>query len=337
MGSLSIDVPDAVKISDMVSSGSESAVKCIDSEGVVQHVFVAPAATIGNSAVLYPGSRLERFSVLGNDSVLPMGKFLQEFTRQQGHMQYKMEPDKALLALMEADNNTESNESSMSMPRFFSLRCATTLWLLTPVARFLRWTCPLMLTIVVLQYSIGGAVPVYVASQGLGFVLATLWVRMLSYLSGQRSKWEAGEASVFTVASMVAHGLLSPSIYSVLSGTPFMTAAARLAGFRVGRGAVMLTRLQLESSLVSYGDESVVETGCQVEGHYLETLKFKYHPTSAGRRAWVQSGSRVMPQVVMEDCSRLLPASTILPGEVVNKGWIWGGGMPASPWLQSVA
>ena len=55
------------------------------------------------------------------------------------------------------------------------------------------------------------------------------------------------------------------------------------------------------------------------------------HCCSVGGGAWVQQGARVMPGVAMGAAARLLPACTVLPGEALGEGTLWGGGVPASP------
>lgn len=197
-----MDLPDTINISGAVSSGSESAIRNIDGEGIVQEVSVSPAATIGNTAVLYGGSRLGKLSVLGNDSVLASGTQIPDLTRKQGSMQYKTEPDKAILDLL----NDDEDESRT----WYSLRIMGALWLLSPVTRILRWFCPVLLTIVVLDFGhYAGAVFTFIGAQGFGFVLAALWIRVLSLICGIRSRWKAGEGKVFSVSTMVAHGMSS--------------------------------------------------------------------------------------------------------------------------------
>ena len=100
---------------------------------------------------------------------------------------------------------------------------------------------------------------------------------------------------------------------------------------QVGAGAVVSGMLPLEHDLVSIGAGAVVESSAFVEGHMLEALKFNYTPCAVGARAWVQQGARVMPGVAAAAGTRLLPASTVLPGEALAEGTLWGDGVPANP------
>lgn len=96
-----------------------------------------------------------------------------------------------------------------------------------------------------------------------------------------------------------------------------------------------MTTLPLEQSLVSFGDDVVADTGSIIEGHHLENLKYKYYPTHIANRCWIQNRARMMALVNVKDGARVLPASTVLPGETIDAGWVWGGGSPATPLLNS--
>ena len=352
LGDLLIHVPDAVTLDSYTSFGARSVIKCITADGIVKPIHIMLGATVGNSAVLYPGSCMHMLSVLGNDTVLQSDAVLKESKRLQGRVEYEMVPDELLASLMAvhaAEQNatvstttgttTTGDKDKMAAvkpsviePPLYTVRAVIALWLLLPVTRLLRWGVLLLATLTVASASQAAIAPLYIFGHFFTFILASLWLRLLPTMIGYHRRWAEGEANVFSVSAQLAHGLLSPDVMAVWEGTPFLTWIARLVGFSIGTDTMLSSRLQLERSLVRYGRGAVVDSGCQVEGHYLETLKFKYHPTSMGEQAWVQSGSRVMPLVQMGARSRLLPASTVLPGEVVEPGWVWGGGMPAGPW-----
>ncbi len=327
LGALHVTVPDALDAADAATSGGESAAYCLDAAGVVQSVRLGVGAVVGNSAALYPGSAVGRFAVLGNDSVLPAGDELGENVRMQGQTRYVVAPDEKLPGGL-------LGGSAAAAPRLYDARVTLALWAAAPVGPLLVWLAAVPATLGVASVAGWGAVPVYIAAVGVGAALNALWLRALPRLCGMRARWAAGEAGVFSVAAQLCHGLLSPPSLAGLQGTPFLPAALRLVGFEVGRGVQLLCCAPLERTLVSFGAGAVVDSGCQVEGHYLEPLKFKYHATSVGARAWVQAGARVMPLVSLGDGARLLPASTMLPGEAVLPGWVWGGGVPASPLLE---
>lgn len=125
-----------------------------------------------------------------------------------------------------------------------------------------------------------------------------------------------------------------------MQGSPYSRRRAALAFpapnpptpcLQVGAGAVVSGRLPLEHDLVSIGEGAVVESCALVEGHDLEALKFTYRRCSVSPSCWVQQAARVMPGVTAGAGTRLLPASTVLPGEALADGTLWGGGVPASP------
>lgn len=51
---------------------------------------------------------------------------------------------------------------------------------------------------------------------------------------------------------------------------------------QVGRNAVLMGQPPLERTLVSFGADTVVDSGAVVEGHYLEGLNFIYRPVRWG-------------------------------------------------------
>ena len=58
IGGLATTCHDALALGDLTSSGSESFAYCIDGDGLVRPVRVDAMATLGNSAVLFPGSHM---------------------------------------------------------------------------------------------------------------------------------------------------------------------------------------------------------------------------------------------------------------------------------------
>lgn len=64
-------------------------------------------------------------------------------------------------------------------------------------------------------------------------VLAGAWLKMLPTLTGMWKHWEAGFASVFSVAATLAHSYLSSPSFAPLLETPFNRWAYRGLGFQV--------------------------------------------------------------------------------------------------------
>lgn len=100
------------------------------------------------------------------------------------------------------------------------------------------------------------------------------------WVCGIRKLWAQGSASVFDLRAQVQHGFFASSRASldVFAGTPFMNWIYRALGFSIGRDAILMCRQPPEASLISIGDETVIETGAYVNGHYMEFQHFIYKP-----------------------------------------------------------
>ena len=223
----------------------------------------------------------------------------------------------------------------IDLPWWHSTVTLLVLFSTAPVAHFFLWI-PLAVAATLLKATFWWLIPLgYVVMVGVGALLAVLWLRFLLEVSGIRKLWAAGSASVFDIRAQVihAHFSINSAQLDVFDGTPFAVWIYRLLGFSVGDGAVLLGVQPHEAAMVSIGANSVVEAGAQVDGHYLEFLKFIYHSVKIGEGCWVQEGARLMPSTEMKEGSRVLPASMVLPGDTLEERMVWGG-LPAEPIIE---
>lgn len=144
LGGLVPALHDALVVGDLVSSGGESFVYCIDASGVVQSVTLDAGATLGNNAVLYPGARLHEGSLVGNDTVLAAGAQLHPRMRQQGSAIYTTDAGR------EGGKDLEGGDSKggvaprpeILVPRLHALRVLAAQLAVGPIEPLLRWAVP---------------------------------------------------------------------------------------------------------------------------------------------------------------------------------------------------
>lgn len=208
ISALHMTVPDAIEIADNVSSGSNTVAKCIDADGVVRRTVLDLGCTVGNNAVLYPGACVGKLSILGNDSVLKSGETLPPLSTRQGRSTYKSAAARAFDNM--SSDDMEGIESGAQWeaakePKFQSLKISLAMYVLAPTTYAMRWLFPVLITSYLATYFLLIPIIVFLASESVGIICAALWVRLLSYVSGMRSKWKAGESNVFYLATAIGH------------------------------------------------------------------------------------------------------------------------------------
>jgi len=262
-----------------------------------------------------------------------------DYVRAQGSLDYtviKPERDDSMergidLPYIVAQSRAQV-EDAVTLPWWHCPATIITLLLLGPIAPILLWV-PLAIVASLLKNLYWWLIPVaYVIMVGFGSLLAIVWLRVLMELTRIRSAWATGSVSVFNIRAQIIHAYFNVASASidVFHGTPFTLCIYRILGFKVGKGTILLCPQPLESALIEIGEESVIESGGRIDGHYMEYQRFIYHKVSIGNRCWVQEGARVMPYTQMKDGSRVMPASMVLPGDVLDKNAIWCG-LPAEP------
>ncbi len=115
-----------------------------------------------------------------------------------------------------------------------------------------------------------------------------------------------------------------------LPGTPWQNLLSRLAGLRVGRRLFDDGCVVPEKSLVTLGDDVVLNADTVLQGHSLEDGVFTSDRIRVGSGSCLGVGAFVhLGTVIGEDC--LLDADSFLvKGEQMPDGSVWGGN-PAAP------
>lgn len=343
IGGLSIVEFDALEVSDKVCSGSDSVIFATNADGIVEKIVLKEESTIGNASVLYPGCEIHARAVVGNDTPICRGRVLKDNVRAQGSLDYTVIRPTGGSHLQDAMENgidvpyiishSQSHvDSSLSLPWWHTPATLITLMAIGPIAPVLLWV-PLAVVASLLKQTYWWLIPVaYVVMVGVGSLLAVLYLRLLLEASQVRKHWKHGSVSVFDIPSLLIHSYfnIAEANIDAFHGTPFAVYIYRILGFTVGRGAILLCPQPLESGLIEIGEDSVIESGGKLDGHYMEYQKFIYHSVRLGERCWVQEGARVMPYTVMNDGSRVMPASMVLPGDSLAEGSVWCG-LPAEP------
>jgi non-ribosomal peptide synthetase-like protein len=116
----------------------------------------------------------------------------------------------------------------------------------------------------------------------------------------------------------------------VFNGTPYKSLVYRALGARVGRRVLDDGSWFTERSLVTIGDDCVLNEGALIQGHSLEDGVFKSDHIVMGSGCTVGTAAFVHYGVRMEDGTHLAADSFLMKGETVRAGEHWGGN-PARP------
>jgi non-ribosomal peptide synthetase-like protein len=115
------------------------------------------------------------------------------------------------------------------------------------------------------------------------------------------------------------------SYLTVFDGTPFKNLIWRGLGVRVGRRVFDDGCFLTERTLVSIGDDCVLNAGSKVQCHSQEDGVFKSDRTSIGAGCTLGVGAMAHYGVTMADGSELATDSFLMKGEEVPSRARWGG------------
>ncbi|MFC5141332.1 Pls/PosA family non-ribosomal peptide synthetase [Actinomycetospora rhizophila] len=116
-----------------------------------------------------------------------------------------------------------------------------------------------------------------------------------------------------------------------LPGTPWQNLLWRLAGLRVGRRLFDDGCVIPEKSLVTLGDDVVLNADTVLQGHSLEDGVFTSDRIAVGSRSCLGVGAFVHHGTAIGEGSVLEADSFLMKGEQVPAGSTWRGN-PAAPW-----
>jgi non-ribosomal peptide synthetase-like protein len=115
-----------------------------------------------------------------------------------------------------------------------------------------------------------------------------------------------------------------------LLGTPFISAALRLMGCKIGKWCYLETTLFSEFDLVEIGDRACLNIGSTVQNHLFEDRIFKADRIKIGKGCTVGNMGVVLYGTEMQDGASLGPLSVLRKGEVLPANTRWQG-TPCAP------
>jgi non-ribosomal peptide synthetase-like protein len=111
----------------------------------------------------------------------------------------------------------------------------------------------------------------------------------------------------------------------ILDGTPFKGLVWRLLGVRIGARVFDDGCVVMEKTLVTIGDDAVLNAGSIIQPHSQEDGTFKSDRISIGSGCALGVGSLVHYGVTMGDAATLAPDSFLMKGTDVPPRTPWGG------------
>lgn len=336
---LTCHTPDALILGDYMCSGGQSVASCINNEGIVRPITLGMGTTLGNHTLLFPGATIGVGCILGSSTYVKADQHVPANTRLQGSVVYHVDPSADLEILAEAAQEamldtrvyTCTGPAMREMWReIFEVLCKFMFYNSNVDVQWGIIIIPLIYMMVELGY---GSIPIYFAILPASTLVAVLWLRVLSWVLGVEAGWRSGSASVWTIRAKMSSGVVAPMTEALIKpflGTPLVHPLLWGMGGKVGRGTIVMGGVPTEVALLEIGKYAVLDQNCETLGHYLTNQKFTYISVKVGDQAWIGSCSRVQAGAVMQERSRLLPGSNVLPGETLQSGSIWAG-IPAAP------
>ena len=111
----------------------------------------------------------------------------------------------------------------------------------------------------------------------------------------------------------------------VFNGTPFKAGLWRLLGVRIGRRVFDDGCAMAERTLVSIGNDCVLNAGSKIQCHSQEDGTFKADRTRIGAGCTLGVSTTVHYGVTVGDGAAFAPGSFVMKGEEVPAGAQWGG------------
>lgn len=172
----------------------------------------------------------------------------------------------------------------------------------------------------------------YLKFMGLPAFLITVllkWIVVGKYKNEQKPMWThkvwRSEAITSTYEALAV-----PFFLEYLKGTPFLPAALRLLGVKVGKKVWMNTTDITEYDMVAIGDNTALNEDCGPQTHLFEDRIMKIGPVTLGAECSIGAGSIILYDSVIGDNNRIEPLSLIMKGEVLPAGNDWCGS-PVKP------
>lgn len=172
----------------------------------------------------------------------------------------------------------------------------------------------------------------YLKFMGLPAFLITVllkWVVVGKYKKEQKPMWThkvwRSEAITSTYEALAV-----PFFLEYLKGSPFLPAAMRLLGVKIGKKVWMNTTDITEYDMVTIGDNTALNEDCGPQTHLFEDRVMKIGSVTIGAECSIGAGSIILYDSVVDDNNRIGPLSLIMKGETLPGRNDWCGS-PVKP------
>jgi acetyltransferase-like isoleucine patch superfamily enzyme len=332
--------PDALTLGSYMSSGGASIVSCINQNGTIAGVEIGLGSTLGNHTILFPGSSVGVGCILGSNTTISSNTRVPSSVRVQGEIQYHVDIGADLEALekgMDAvDGNTMFNMSCSTheAKKTFANIAEVFFKLLFFSSHIdIIWATNIAVLLIFTSEFGYASVPIYFVSTAVGFILATIWLRIIIKIFCVDRAWKSGSASVWDLRAKMSTGLVGPitsGIIEPFTGSGLIPYLLRLMGGQIGLSSVFVGGVPTEVLMMHVGENSMFNAGCETSGHYLTKQLFTYVDINIKDNVTIGSKAKVQAGATLDSGSVLLPGSNILPGELMTKNSVWSG-IPAHP------
>lgn len=167
LGGLLVVEFDALTVGKLASAANNSRVYCIDEDGTVLPVVLDKEASIGNSAVLFPGSILGSHSIIGNDTAVYKERKIPPHGRLQGELDYEVNrfhggrdiKAEEALGLPRVVTMSASGVKRVHMPIWYIVVVTLILFITFPATGVVLWGPLAVVVSIVSQQNYGLLVP----------------------------------------------------------------------------------------------------------------------------------------------------------------------------------
>ncbi len=153
---------------------------------------------------------------------------------------------------------------------------------------------------------------------------ALKWALIGRYRAGEHPMWSR-PVWLTEAVTAVYEALPVPLLLRHLQGTPFLPAALRLFGARLGRRTWIATTDLTEFDLVQIGDEAEINQNAGPQTHLFEDRVMKVGPVVLGARSTMGAHSIALPGSRLQAGARLGSLSLVMKGETIPDGPRWAG------------
>ncbi len=150
------------------------------------------------------------------------------------------------------------------------------------------------------------------------------WALIGRYRAAEYPMWSR-PVWLTEAVTAIYEGLPVPLFLRHLRGTPFLPAALRLFGARIGRRVWLDSTDLTEFDLVTIGDDAELARDSGPQTHLFEDRVMKVGPVTLGARSSVGIASIILPGGRLDQDAQLGALSLVMKGETIPAGSCWAG------------